>query len=70
MAGVRGRAPLQLYRKSQIGESLTEALDDLINQHNLPEELAVKVLEQFDQVNCIFLKTLYNCKLTSITVDK
>lgn len=54
------RAPLQLYRKSQIGESLTDALEDLIHQHNLPEELAVKVLEQFDQVGkLVFLNTIH-----------
>ena len=44
------RAPLQLYRKSEIGSCLTEALDELINTRNLPESLAWKVMEQFDQV--------------------
>lgn len=40
----------ELYRQTKIGESLVEALDELVSEDKLPPEMAMKVLEQFDKV--------------------
>lgn len=42
-------AQYELYRRSTIGMTLTDALDDLIQSQLLTPQLAVKVLIQFDQ---------------------
>jgi len=39
----------ELYRQTKIGESLVEALDELVSEDKLPPEMAMKVLEQFDK---------------------
>lgn len=40
----------ELYRKSSIGTSLTDALDELVTNGTISPLLAVKVLMQFDKV--------------------
>mmetsp|Transcript_12118 Transcript_12118/g.21042 ORF Transcript_12118/g.21042 Transcript_12118/m.21042 type:complete len:111 (+) Transcript_12118:47-379(+) len=42
-------AHYELYRKSSIGQCLTDILDDLVNQNTLSSDLAMKVLVQFDK---------------------
>eukprot|EP01099_Mayorella_cantabrigiensis_P000851 TRINITY_DN1359_c0_g3_i1.p1 TRINITY_DN1359_c0_g3~~TRINITY_DN1359_c0_g3_i1.p1 ORF type:complete len:149 (-),score=39.74 TRINITY_DN1359_c0_g3_i1:497-943(-) len=39
----------QFYRKSSIGEGLRDALDQLIQNNNLPCDLAATVFEHFDR---------------------
>ncbi|OAE27787.1 hypothetical protein AXG93_2167s1160 [Marchantia polymorpha subsp. ruderalis] len=39
----------ELYRKSSIGTSLTDALDELVTNGTISPLLAVKVLMQFDK---------------------
>ncbi|KAG0567391.1 hypothetical protein KC19_7G131600 [Ceratodon purpureus] len=39
----------ELYRKSSIGSSLTDSLDELVISRTISPILAVKVLMQFDQ---------------------
>jgi hypothetical protein len=43
-------ASYELYRKSSIGMSLTDALDELVTNGTISPLLAVKVLMQFDKV--------------------
>ncbi|KAK2763267.1 Transcription initiation factor IIA small chain (TFIIA 13.5 kDa subunit) [Arachnomyces sp. PD_36] len=40
----------ELYRGSSIGLSLTDTLDDLINEGRIEPQLAMKVLSNFDRV--------------------
>jgi len=42
-------ASYELYRKSSIGMSLTDALDELVTNGTISPLLAVKVLMQFDK---------------------
>lgn len=42
-------ASYELYRKSSIGMSLTDALDELVTNGTISPLLAVKVLMQFDR---------------------
>jgi transcription initiation factor TFIIA small subunit len=43
-------ASYELYRKSSIGTSLTEALEEMVTNGTISPLLAVKVLMQFDKV--------------------
>jgi hypothetical protein len=49
----------ELYRKSTLGECLTEALEELGSKELITEELQHRVLTQFDIV--IPLLYLFNC---------
>merc|ERR1712137_88208 len=51
MSGLKqSKAPdLEIYRKSMIGVCLVDVLEDMVNQGQLPESLAKKVLVQFDK---------------------
>eukprot|EP01103_Thecamoeba_quadrilineata_P014416 TRINITY_DN4301_c0_g1_i1.p1 TRINITY_DN4301_c0_g1~~TRINITY_DN4301_c0_g1_i1.p1 ORF type:complete len:137 (-),score=20.37 TRINITY_DN4301_c0_g1_i1:188-598(-) len=44
-----GNPHLDLYRKSTLGASLEEALEELMRQNLMTQSLARKVLEQFDK---------------------
>ena len=39
----------ELYRKSTLGTTLTDSLDELVRDHELTPQLAVKVLQTFDK---------------------
>lgn len=39
----------ELYRRSTLGVTLTEALDELIQSGHINPQLAMKVLSQFDK---------------------
>ncbi|KAI5843000.1 transcription initiation factor IIA, gamma subunit, helical domain-containing protein [Morchella snyderi] len=39
----------ELYRRSSIGMSLTDALDDLISEGRIAPQLAMKILSNFDR---------------------
>lgn len=39
----------QLYRESKLGDSLVDALDDLITAEKITPTLAMRILDQFDQ---------------------
>ncbi len=43
-------AHLELYRKSLLGLTLTETLDELVTDGSLPPQLALKILVEFDKV--------------------
>lgn len=43
-------ASYELYRKSSIGTSLTDALEEMVTNGTITPLLAVKVLMQFDKV--------------------
>jgi transcription initiation factor TFIIA small subunit len=40
----------EFYRASSVGDALMEALNDLIISHQIPADLAIKVLHNFDRV--------------------
>lgn len=39
----------ELYRRSSLGMTLTDTLDDLISEHTIDPQLAMKVLANFDR---------------------
>ncbi|WRT64780.1 transcription initiation factor IIA subunit 2 [Kwoniella shivajii] len=44
-----GQSYYEFYRGSSIGTALTDALDELITQGDIPPQLAMRVLQQFDK---------------------
>lgn len=40
----------KLYRKSLLGVALTEAIDDMLGDHDLTVDLAVQLMHEFDAV--------------------
>ncbi|KAI1172694.1 transcription initiation factor iia small chain [Nemania sp. FL0916] len=44
-----GQNFFELYRRSSIGNALTDTLDTLITQNNIDPQLAMKVLANFDR---------------------
>eukprot|EP00899_Mesostigma_viride_P016301 jgi/Mesvir1/24672/Mv21966-RA.1 len=42
-------AHYELYRKSAIGATLTEALDEMVEDGSIPPQLALQVMLQFDK---------------------
>ncbi|ODN85264.1 transcription initiation factor IIA subunit 2 [Cryptococcus wingfieldii CBS 7118] len=44
-----GQTYYEFYRNSSIGTALTDALDELITQGDIPPQLAMRVLQQFDK---------------------
>lgn len=42
----------QLYRESKLGDTLVDALEDLINAGKITPTLAMRILDQFDQSAC------------------
>lgn len=46
----------QLYRESKLGDSLVDALDDLITAEKITPTLAMRILDQFDQSTCFTLE--------------
>jgi transcription initiation factor TFIIA small subunit len=40
----------EFYRASSVGDALMEALNDLIIAHQIPADLAIKILHNFDRV--------------------
>jgi transcription initiation factor TFIIA small subunit len=49
-------AAYELYRKSSIGSSLVDSLDELVTNGTISPLLAVKVLMQFDKVVLFAIK--------------
>jgi transcription initiation factor TFIIA small subunit len=47
---LQGMATIELYRRSSIGNCLTETLDYMVSSGKLAPELAIQVLVQFDKV--------------------
>lgn len=41
----------QLYRQTQLGECLVDALDELITDEKLTPELAIRILSEYDSVS-------------------
>ncbi|KAI9872632.1 MAG: Transcription initiation factor IIA small chain (TFIIA 13.5 kDa subunit) [Pleopsidium flavum] len=46
---MNNQAYYELYRRSSIGLSLTDTLDDLINEGRIEPQLAMKILANFDR---------------------
>ncbi|KAK9895130.1 transcription initiation factor IIA, gamma subunit [Cystobasidium minutum MCA 4210] len=55
----------QLYRRSSIGMSLTDALDELIESGHIAPHLARKVVEEFDKAASQTFSTQLKNKCTS-----
>eukprot|EP00884_Botryococcus_braunii_P003735 jgi/Botrbrau1/13362/Bobra.0158s0015.1 len=45
----------QIYRQSKLGDSLVEALDQMVMDEKIPGELATRILSEFDEA---FLKRM------------
>ena len=41
----------QLYRQTQLGECLVDALDELITDEKLTPDLAIRILSEYDAVS-------------------
>ncbi|ELT94433.1 hypothetical protein CAPTEDRAFT_146781 [Capitella teleta] len=54
----------QLYRNTTLGNTLQESLDDLIQCGQITPELALKVLQQFDEAINTALSTRVKNKVT------
>lgn len=50
MAAEKAESPAHIYRESQIGTSLAEALRDVISKHQVPQELFDETMDHFDLV--------------------
>ncbi|BEJ15472.1 hypothetical protein CspHIS471_0500770 [Cutaneotrichosporon sp. HIS471] len=49
MAENKGQTYYEFYRGSSIGTALTDSLDELITSGDIPPQLAMRVLQQFDK---------------------
>ncbi|TXT13212.1 hypothetical protein VHUM_01613 [Vanrija humicola] len=49
MSAPSGQTYYEFYRGSSIGTALTDALDELITSGDIPPQLAMRVLQQFDK---------------------
>ncbi|KAL1863499.1 Transcription initiation factor IIA small chain (TFIIA 13.5 kDa subunit) [Paecilomyces lecythidis] len=58
------QAYYELYRGSSIGLSLTDTLDDLINEGRIEPQLAMKILSNFDRVITEVLADKVRARLT------
>ncbi|KAJ6113521.1 Transcription initiation factor IIA small chain (TFIIA 13.5 kDa subunit) [Penicillium sp. IBT 18751x] len=54
----------ELYRGSSLGLSLTDTLDDLINEGRIEPQLAMKILSTFDRVVTEVLADKVRARLT------
>ncbi|KAI9752839.1 MAG: Transcription initiation factor IIA small chain (TFIIA 13.5 kDa subunit) [Chaenotheca gracillima] len=54
----------ELYRRSSIGMSLTDTLDDLITERRIEPQLAIKILTKFDQCITEILAEKVKARLT------
>ncbi|XP_041991365.1 transcription initiation factor IIA subunit 2 [Salvia hispanica] len=57
-------ATFELYRRSTIGMSLTETLDQMVSSGTLSPELAIQVLIQFDKSMTEALETEVKTKVS------
>jgi len=53
----------ELYRRTTLGECLTDALDELIRGSQITPQLAIRVLMQFDKSMAEALSTQVRAKL-------
>ena len=44
------KTPLQIYRVSSIGQALVDTLEDFVEKNYITNDLAHKILHQFDVV--------------------
>lgn len=54
----------ELYRRSSLGMTLTDTLDDLISEHSIDPQLAMKVLSNFDRAIAETLNDKIKSRLT------
>ncbi|WJX73862.1 hypothetical protein P8452_57593 [Trifolium repens] len=57
-------ATFELYRRSTIGNCLTETLDEMVQNGTLSHELAIQVLVQFDKSMTEALETQVKSKVS------
>ncbi|XP_045794078.1 transcription initiation factor IIA subunit 2 isoform X2 [Trifolium pratense] len=57
-------ATFELYRRSTIGNCLTETLDEMVQNGTLSPELAIQVLVQFDKSMTEALETQVKSKVS------
>ncbi|KAI0132688.1 transcription initiation factor IIA [Xylariales sp. AK1849] len=54
----------ELYRRSSVGNALTDTLDDLITEHRIDPQLAMKILANFDRAITEVLQDKVRSRLT------
>ncbi|KAI1396227.1 transcription initiation factor IIA gamma chain [Hypoxylon fuscum] len=54
----------ELYRRSSVGSALTDTLDDLITEHRIDPQLAMKILANFDRAITEVLQEKVKARLT------
>ncbi|KAI1321717.1 transcription initiation factor IIA gamma chain [Xylariaceae sp. FL0255] len=54
----------ELYRRSSVGTALTDTLDDLITEHRIDPQLAMKILANFDRAITEVLQDKVRSRLT------
>eukprot|EP00798_Chlamydomonas_sp_ICE-L_P008049 gene8049-1283_t len=54
----------ELYRQTQMGDCLCDALEEQVNEGKLTQELAVSVLQQFDKSMLEALRTHVSARAT------
>ncbi|KAI1081574.1 transcription initiation factor IIA gamma chain [Whalleya microplaca] len=54
----------ELYRRSSLGTALTDTLDDLITEHRIDPQLAMKILANFDRAITEVLQEKVKSRLT------
>ncbi|KAL7627344.1 Transcription initiation factor IIA subunit 2 [Parahypoxylon ruwenzoriense] len=54
----------ELYRRSSVGVALTDTLDDLITDHHIDPQLAMKILANFDRAIAEVLQDKVKARLT------
>ncbi|RLV93242.1 Transcription initiation factor IIA subunit 2 [Spathaspora sp. JA1] len=57
----------ELYRRSTIGVTLTDALDTLISDERIPPQLANRILTNFDRIISELLKNESNIAKSKLT---
>ncbi|ORY65517.1 transcription initiation factor IIA [Pseudomassariella vexata] len=54
----------ELYRRSSVGTALTDTLDDLITEHRIDPQLAMKILANFDRAIAEVLQEKVRARLS------
>lgn len=57
----------ELYRRSTVGTTLTDALDNLISDQKIQPQLAMRILNNFDRIISELLKSDQNIAKSKLT---
>lgn len=67
LSNMSGQAYYELYRRSTIGTTLTDALDTLITDEKIQPQLANKILHNFDRIISELLKNELSIAKSKLT---